>query len=160
MHLLVCKYTKALNAEYEGLFGEIKKAPKKIISIFAMSMVALIALITVMSFITSPDGIGIGIEMSLGMTALVFSIFFASIYCVGGYTYMESRMRSTFSTYTHGVVRVNSSGGRSSYSGSSGGFSGGSSSGGGGRRRWRRKFLLKSKNLIKDGLKKEVHPFV
>ena len=266
------KFTKALNAEYEGLFGEIKKAPKKLITTLAISMAALIALITVMSFITSPDGIGIGIAMFLGMTALVYSIFFAtvgsflpalifiifhcgafqignfmmlsqaklafmyipyvllfiliqyvirvkknckeerqireqvkglrrflrdysylsdkedvmeialwedyfilavalglnkksinewynygenfissnleaSIYCVGGYNYMESRMRPAFSTYTHAAVRIASSGGRSSYSGSSGGFSGGSSSGGGGRRRWRRKFLLKSKHI-------------
>ena len=73
------KFMKELNAEVEGIVGETKKIPKRIISILAISMIALIAFITILSFTTDTTGIGIGIAMFLGMTALVYSMFFAAI---------------------------------------------------------------------------------
>ena len=73
------KFMKELNAEVEGIVGETKKIPKRIISILAISMIALIAFITILSFATDTTGIGIGIAMFLGMTALVYSMFFAAI---------------------------------------------------------------------------------
>lgn len=72
------QFNKSLESEVQALFGETKKAPKGIITILAFGMIALILLITTMSLITAKGEMeGFGIAMSLGMTALVYSIFFA-----------------------------------------------------------------------------------
>ena len=72
------QFNKSLESEVEKLFGETKKAPKGIIIILAFGMIALILLISMMSLITAKGEMaGYGIAMFLGMTALVYSIFFA-----------------------------------------------------------------------------------
>lgn len=73
-------FQKELDSEIEGLFGEVTKAPKKVITILGICMAALIVVITIFSFMTSQEsGMGIGIAMFLGMTAIVYSAFFARL---------------------------------------------------------------------------------
>lgn len=73
------KFVDALDSEYEGLFGEVKKAPTKIIGILVVCMVALIGIIVIMSLITVPEsGIAMVIAMFLGITALIYSTVFAT----------------------------------------------------------------------------------
>ena len=73
------EFTKELNAEVEGVVGEIKRVPKKTIGFLVISMIILIALITSLSFITGVPEMCFMIAMFLGLTALVYSIFFAAI---------------------------------------------------------------------------------
>ena len=73
------KFEKELNAEVEGIVGEIKKVPKKIIVFLVISMISLIILITSLCFITGVAEMCFMIAMFLGITALVYSIFFAVI---------------------------------------------------------------------------------
>ena len=73
------KFRKELNSETEGIFGETKKVPKKLITMLAISMIALIAFIAILSIITGFIEVSFGIVMSLGITAVVYSVCFATI---------------------------------------------------------------------------------
>lgn len=75
------KFRDKLNNEIEGLFGEAKKAPKKIITVLAILMVILIGFISILAAGMSTEGLeaSFGIAMFLGMTALIYAIFFATV---------------------------------------------------------------------------------
>ena len=76
------EFVKKLDSEKKSLFGEVEKVPKKVIGILAVAMAALIGLIVLMvSFNSGADanGTGFGIAMFLGMTAIVYSVFFATL---------------------------------------------------------------------------------
>lgn len=73
-------FKKELEAETEGIVGETKKIPKTIIAILAVSMLLLIGFITYMSLFTSNIiGAGFSVAIFLGMTAFMYSIFFAKV---------------------------------------------------------------------------------
>ena len=73
------KFKEELDSEVEGIVGEVKKVPKKIIVFLAINMATLVTLITILSFITNNNGIGIGIAMFLGITAVIYTMFFTFI---------------------------------------------------------------------------------
>lgn len=76
------EFEERIKWEKKSLFGKEKKAPKNIKKILVGLMIALILLIIAMSFIdpvARSKEMHIGIAMTLGMTTLLYTIFFSAI---------------------------------------------------------------------------------
>lgn len=73
------EYVNDLKKEVESLFGEENKAPKRVFTFLIILMIGLIGLIIYLAIKSSQPEAAFGIAIFLGMTTLIYTMFFATI---------------------------------------------------------------------------------
>lgn len=80
-------FVKDIEAEKEGLVGKPSKAPKKIVFFAAITLIAMIAFITLIALAVGGGEEALILPMFMGFITLIYSIFFAtagnSIFVIG-----------------------------------------------------------------------------